>query len=124
MARIKSKTIAKAHQSIARTTKHRTIKIDSPVSKSICRVQAAKDLPKLIEKMRLSKPRAYRLKQSILELENAPISEIKGKVTKLDLGTEKDVYSLRVGKDMSMLIGFDENNSQIYLYDVIDKRHM
>lgn len=120
MARIKSKTIAKAHQSIARTTKHRTNKIDNPVS----RVQAAKDLPKLIEKMRLSKPRAYRLKHSILELENAPISEIKGKVTKLDLGTEKDVYSLKVGKDMSMLIGFDENNSQIYLYDVIDKRHM
>ncbi len=124
MARIKSKTIAKAHQSVARTTKHTTIKTDGPIAKSICRVQAAKDLPKSIEKMRLSKPRAYRLKRSILELENAPISEIRRKVIKLELGTEKDIYALSVSKDMSMLIGFDENNSKIYLYDVIDKKHM
>lgn len=120
MARIKSKPTAKAHQYIS----HKTMKIDSPVSKSIYRVQAAKDLPKMIEKMRLSKPRAYRLKQSILELESAPINEIKGKAIKLNLGTEKDVYSIRVGNDMSMLIGFNENNSQIYLYDVIDKKRL
>ena len=123
MAKMKRRTTLKAHHAIAKNAKHTTINARGVATKPICIVQASKDLPDLINKMQLSKPRAYRLKQSILSLESEPISVIRGKAKKLNLGTEKEVYSLSVGRDMSMLIGFNDDNSQIYLYDVIDEKH-
>ena len=124
MPKIKRKTMTNDYWTMENNFKFISSDINEPVKKSICRVKSAKDLPKSIEKMKLSKTRAYRLKQAIIKLENEPISEIRRKTKKLNLGTEREVFVFPVSIDMSILIGFDDDNSQIYLYDVIDKRHM